>query len=191
MKKKFENTIIDEYILNIGGSKVNVNVAKYIGFETRRIADKNVIIYIENGNKDNKVVVVDGFVLKEINTSKHITDKDIEKMISDYEKETTDTELELLKDDVGEYIKLKKRFNDRWIDISFYIDEIDFNKKEDIVYAINPSGTKLSIPDYNWDVNFKCKKDENGSIVKTTMISKQMTKEEIEKKLGYKIDIIN
>lgn len=87
MKRRFENIIIYKYLLNLCGDSIEVEVAKYIGFEMRRVNNRSVVIYTENGNSDNKVVTLDGFIIKELNTSKHITYRDIEKMISDYEKE--------------------------------------------------------------------------------------------------------
>lgn len=79
MKIRFENTIIDKYLLNLCGDNIEVKVAKYIGFETRNINNRNIVIYTENGNKCNKVITMDDFIIKELNTSKHITDDEIEK----------------------------------------------------------------------------------------------------------------
>lgn len=104
---------------------------------------------------------------------------------------TYKTKIELLADDSGEYINLKKKAGDKWIETSFYIDDIDFNRKEDTIYATTFSGFKHSIPNYDWNVVFKCKKDENGGVVKMTTIVKEMTIEEIERELGYKVEIIN
>ena len=105
-------------------------------------------------------------------------------------KPITDTKVNLLKDDEGEYINLKKKFNDQWIETSFYIDGMDFKMREDQIYATLHGDTTSAIPNSIWSVEFKCKKNDDGDVVNMTTIPKEMTKEEIEKELGYKIEIV-
>lgn len=91
------------------------------------------------------------------------------------------TKLELLEDDIGkEYINLKKKIGDRWVEVSFYINNIDFNRED-----IEPYNIPFVIHRYKDTVTFDLKE------IETTDIPKIMTKDEIEKELGYKIDIKN
>lgn len=99
------------------------------------------------------------------------------------------TKVELLTDDEGEYINLKKMVGNKWLETSFYIEEFDFKKKEDQVYA-TIHRERFAMPSTIWNIEFKCKKNEDDRVVNITTIPKEMTKEEIEKELGYKIEIV-
>lgn len=87
------------------------------------------------------------------------------------------TQVELLNDDKGEYIDLKLIKGNREFDIQFYIEESTVIPSR--VYN-DFKGTVYS----DGKITFKLKQ----AIINP--IKKKMTKEEIEKKLGYEIEIV-
>ena len=105
-------------------------------------------------------------------------------------EEKSNTQVELLEDDDGrEYIRLQKTIGNRRLDMSFYIDEIDIKESCDDIRA----GDIVYFGKRKVSAKFDIVKNKDGFLYKFKYykIPKQMTKEEIENELGYKIEIIN
>lgn len=91
--------------------------------------------------------------------------------------ERSDTQVELFKDDKGEYIDLKLIKENHRLNIQFYIEESNvipsrvYNDFKGIVCS-------------DGKITFKLKQ------ATLNPIKKKMTKEEVEKELGYKIEIV-
>lgn len=98
----------------------------------------------------------------------------------------TDNKVEILKDEFGsEYISLIVLKDDHEFNIQFYLDRIKLGEKEvnDEREAFNKD-RPMCFYSNTLEVSFDIK---DYSLKK---LKKKMTKEEIEKKLGYEIDIV-
>ena len=83
------------------------------------------------------------------------------------ERVETKTKVELLEDEVGEYLKIKTKIKSKEIEVEFYINTISWSRDREGAYA-----------------TFK------GKQITIEKPKRKMTKEEIEKELGYEIEIV-
>lgn len=103
-----------------------------------------------------------------------------------------DIKILLDKDKNGEYItieqKAKKYGENQIIEFSFYLNNFDITTGG-IIYK--PLSNKIQYDKLDEiEVTFPVKIEQDGTFLTVEEEVKEMTKEEIEKELGYKIDIV-